>query len=536
MQENNNKNNDNSQEPTLSEVTETKEGTSEQGALKTIHREYNKLNGYEAMLHIINRYRFVLYPFIFLSVAGSSYSFFNDFLKAFPMLGDTANLTVAIFFSVMLEIVRDGSLIALFNSKMKLPSRLLVVTIFIVVTTYMYSSHLKAIDVIEKMAVEYALTHQDQESIKATNPRYQVAVKELERLESNLVSKRAEKTPELIANSTSIHTKKREDALARIDKIEREIKAIEASIKAKNMEIVGYQEGNIKSIEDSQKLISTILLATLLLVESLAMLGAVIKFINTNNAKKEIAKHSEIVEEYVEISEQMRADNEALTKNLSHVVRGQSKSNQQVMQMISDDMQESANLNIQFIEAIAQNKRQTMQQMNQVLEAINQGTAPSFSGPMQEVSHFKDNSNEHTSPQVGFKPTFTKKTTEQLIKDLDLKKVITGVNNHGIIYAYLYKDHLIQNNREAIITKPKSGFIKSDPKVFNGSPFIETSIYNAYHEPLYTGKQAPLYELIEIIDLSSTKKAISRRKEKPSYSFKAKNLKRRLKNVNKNIL
>ena len=134
MNKNDNKNN---QESSLDALTDTRAGTAEQGALKQIHRSYNKLNGFESMLHIINRFKFVLYPFILLSVAGSTYSFYNDFLVSFPMLGNSINLVVAFFYSVMLEIVRDGAIIAIFNTKMKLPSRLLVVVIFLSVTTYM---------------------------------------------------------------------------------------------------------------------------------------------------------------------------------------------------------------------------------------------------------------------------------------------------------------------------------------------------------------------------------------------------------------
>jgi len=426
---------ENNQGQSLDELTETTKGTAEQGALKTIHRNYNKLSGYEAMLHIINRYRFVLYPFILLSVAGSSYSFYNDFVKAFPMLGATANLTIAIFFSVMLEIVRDGSLIALFNAKMNKASRLLVSGIFVIVTTYMYSSHLKAIDVIEQMAIEYTLSHQDEKIIKTTNPRYEMVVKELEELKQDLADKKAEKTDKLIANSTSIHIKKRESALARIDKIDKKIEEINTKIKTKNSEIIGYKDDNIKNIEDSQKLISNILLATLLLVESLAMLGAVIKFINTDNAKKEIAKHSEIVEEYIEISEQMKQDNEELTKNLSNVVKGQSESNQNVMKMISDDMRQSANLNIQFIQAIAQNKRDTMQQMNQVLQMINSSTVPTLDiKQVQTVAHHQE---EQPQRKIGFIASSEEDLVKGLFQDgylkandkLTSKTMLIDINN-----------------------------------------------------------------------------------------------------------
>ena len=289
------------------------------------------------------------------------------------MLSDYLTLALSIFFSIMLEIVRDGSLIALFNAKMKIPSRALVIIIFLSVTTYLYSSHLKAINVIEKASVEYALAHQDQSTLKATNPKYDLAVTELSDLKQDLKDKKAEKTEDLIKNSTSIHTKKRNDALDRIDKIDTKIEEIKSKIALKQNEIIGYKNSNIKDVEDTQKLISNILLATLILIETLAMLGAVIKFINKDNADKEIAKHKEIVEEYVAISEQMKADNEELTKNLSSTVQAQSQSNQQVMQMMSDDMKQTSAQNVQFLQMMAQNKQQTMQQLNQVLEYVAKG-------------------------------------------------------------------------------------------------------------------------------------------------------------------
>jgi hypothetical protein len=415
MHQDNNTNNPNKK--TLSQTTNTVEGTSEQGALKTIHKSYNKLNGYEAMLHIINRFRFVLYPFILLSVAGSSYSFYNDFIKAFPMLGDTTNLTIAIFFSVMLEIFRDGSLIALFNSKMNKPSRLLVSGLFVIVTAYMYSSHLKAIDVIEQMAIEYTLTHQDEKTVTATNPAYAVAVQELSDLKQDLERTRAEKTDSLITNSTSMYKAKREDALSRIDKIDKKVDALNVKIKSKNNEIIGYKDNNIKTIEESQKLISNILLATLLLVESLAMLGAVIKFINKDNADKEVAKHSEIVEEYVQISEQMKQDNEELTKQLSSSVQAQSQSNQAIMQLVTEDLKQSSAQNIEFIHAIAQNKNEIMQHMNEVLTMIANQPNSSFSSFNQPLPQ------EPTEPtrKIGFQAQSNMEIVSKLFNEGNVK-------------------------------------------------------------------------------------------------------------------
>ena len=383
MNEDNNKNN---QETSLDALTDTRAGTAEQGALKQIHRSYNKLNGFESMLHIINRFRFVLYPFILLSVAGSTYSFYNDFIVSFPMLGNSINLVVAFFYSVMLEIVRDGAIIAIFNTKMRLPSRLLVVVIFLSVTTYMYSSHLKAIDVIEKHAIEYTLANQTTESQNITNPKIGMIESNLKRALTDLNQTKAEYSKQLDISANAKFKINKLNAQTALVDLKADKKIYEAKIKKYQNELLSLKESNIRNVEDSQALISNILLATLLLTESLAMLGAVIKFINTDNAKKEIAKHSEIVEEYIEISEQMKQDNEELTKNLSNVVKGQSESNQQVMQMISDDMRESAKLNIQFIQAIAQNKNDTMVQMNQVLQMISNSTAQNFNQPIQAVA------------------------------------------------------------------------------------------------------------------------------------------------------
>lgn len=389
--------NNNTKNTDLSSVTNTSKGTSEQGALKTIHRNYNKLNGYEAMLHIINRYRFVLYPFILLSIAGSSYSFYNDFVKAFPMLSDGVNVVIAFFFSVMLEIVRDGSIIALFNGKMRIPSRLLVVVIFISVTSYMYSSHLKAIKVIEKSAVEYTLTHQDENQLKANNPKYDVAVQELEDLKQDLADKKAELTPQLIANTTSIYKSKRKDAIAQKSKIDNEIKEIKANIKTKQNEIIGYKNDNITSIEDSQKLITNILLATLLLIESLAMLGAVIKFINKDNADKEVAKHKEIVEEYESISEQMR------------------KTNDELGLMLSRDIEAVGDTNVAYVKALAENRQMFQAQINEVLKLFSQTQPLNFSmpQPVPQVAQYQEPT-EAPQRKIGFQL----QSEEELIKAL----------------------------------------------------------------------------------------------------------------------
>ena len=330
MQENNNTNN------RLEAATGIKQGSNEFGSMRDIHQQYNSLSGFESMLHMIKKYKYVLYPFIFLSIIGSAYSFYNDFIVAFPMNHNYINLAMALFLSISLEIVRDASILALFNSKMKLPSRLLVSAMFLVVTAYLFSSHMNAIKIIEKNSIDYTLANQSDEELIKLSPKLNTAIKELASLEKKLELKLSEKTPQLLENSTSIHIKKRTSAVNRIEKIDNQISEIEASIKARNSVIEGEKESNIEDVEDSQKIISAVLLTTLILIEALAMLGAVIKFIVTNNADREIAKHSEIIEEYINISEVMKMTNISLTQNMAMIAQQNADNNLRTIEMMAN--------------------------------------------------------------------------------------------------------------------------------------------------------------------------------------------------------
>lgn len=331
MQENNNTNNN-----SLEDATGIKQGSNEFGSMRDLHQQYNSLSGFESMLHMIKKYRYVLYPFIFLSILGSAYSFYNDFIVAFPMNSDYINLGMALFLSIALEIVRDASILALFNYKMKIPSRLLVSAIFLVVTAYLFSSHMNAIKIIEKNSIEYTLANQSDEELIKLSPKLNTATKELQGLEKKLELKLSEKTPQLLENSTSIHIRKRESALSRIEKIDNQITEIETSIQARNSTIEEEKESNIEDVESSQKVISAVLLTTLILIEALAMLGAVIKFIVTNNADKEIAKHSEIIEEYISISEVMKMTNISLTQNMAMIAQQNADNNLRTIEMMAN--------------------------------------------------------------------------------------------------------------------------------------------------------------------------------------------------------
>ena len=413
MQQNNNTNQDSS---TLSEATNTRAGTAEQGALKTIHRSYNKLNGYEAMLHIIQKYRVVLYPFIILSVLGSAYSFYMDYTKVFPFMPEWLKITKALFFSIMLEIVRDGSIIAIFNSKMKLPSRLLVIVIFLGVTFYLFNTHIKTKNIIEQSAIEYALLHQDEKAVSAKNPKYETAVQELDELKEDLTRKKSEITDTLIANTTSIYKAKRTSAISQKANIEAEIKSIKAEIAQKRGEINGYKQDNITSIEDSQKLISSVLLTTLILIESLAMLGAVIKFINKDNADKEVAKHSEIIEQYEDMSEQMR------------------KTNDDLGLMLSRDIESSGKQNLAFVHAMAQNREMFQGQMNEILKMFAQTQTFNFNQPHFNQALHAQNVPVQPTQQVA------QHQEPQQEEYKPMKKIGFAVNNRDDLINKIFED------------------------------------------------------------------------------------------------
>ena len=403
-------------EQSLEQLTGTTKGTKAHGAVKTIHKEYNKLNGFEAMLHIVSKYRIVLYPFIFLSIAGSTYSFYSDFTQAIPMLSNNVNLFLAILFAVMLEIVRDGSLIAIFNSKMKLPSRITVILIFISVTTYMYNAHLKAIGVIESKAIEHTLANQSVATVTSSNPAYRVALEELQQLKQDLRAKRAEKTDSLITNSTSIHTRKREDALSRIEKIDSQVEKIKADIRAKNKEIIGFQNSNITDVKNSQKLISWILLTSLVLVESLAMLGGVIKFIHADNASKEIAKHSEQLEEYIDVAEQMKQTNEELKRTLSSSIKAQSDSNHAMATMITEDVKRSSQQGMALVSSIAQNRNIMQEQLNNTLMMLSSASGTLTTADAVTVIEPVAQPPRPRKRQIGF--TTEAKSKEKMIQAL----------------------------------------------------------------------------------------------------------------------
>jgi len=326
----------NSTNSSLEQMSGIKQGSEEFGSMRSLHQQYNQLSGFESMLHIIKKYRYVLYPFIFLSILGSTYSFYNDFIVGFPMNSKTINFLMAFGLSVALEIVRDASILALFNSKMHLPSRLLVSMIFLVVTAYLFSSHMNAIKIIEKSSIAYTLANQTTETQTITNPKIGMIQENLNRALGDLNSTKKEYSKQLDISANAKYKVNKINAQNQLPILKKDKEKYEAQVKEYQNELISLKEDNIKSVEDSQKIISAVLLATLILVESLAMLGAVIKFIVTNNADKEIAKHSEIIEEYISISEVMKTTNISLTQNMAAIAQQNADNNLKTIELMAN--------------------------------------------------------------------------------------------------------------------------------------------------------------------------------------------------------
>lgn len=127
------------------------------------------------------------------------------------------------------------------------------------------------------------------------------------------------------------------------------------------------------------------------------MLGAVIKFINKDNADKEVAKHKEIVEEYESISEQMR------------------KTNDELGLMLSRDIEAVGDTNVAYVKALAENRQMFQNQMNEVLRLFSQTQPLNFSmpQPMPQVAQHEELT-EAPRRKIGFKM----QSEEELIKAL----------------------------------------------------------------------------------------------------------------------
>ncbi len=73
---------------------------------------------------------------------------------------------------------------------------------------------------------------------------------QIKNLEKSIEEKKAEKTPQLVANSTSAYKAKREDALRQIEKINNKVEELKAKKEAKELELTKLTEKNINDTKE----------------------------------------------------------------------------------------------------------------------------------------------------------------------------------------------------------------------------------------------------------------------------------------------
>ena len=251
----------------------------------------------------------------------------------------------------------------------------------------MFNTHFKTIKVIEKNAIEYKLKNQKDKDIAVKNPKYEMAISEINRIEKQIKELEGYKTPELLANSTSVYKAKREDALKRISNLDNKIEAKDQELKQAKENLISLKQANIQDVTNSQHLVSTILLSTLIIVEALAMLGAVIKYIHTNNADKEFARHKSVVKDYTDAVGLMREINEDLNR------------------MLLSDMELQNKNNMQMIKVIQANKKATAKQVSKLVGAVGESiTDTEIVSPTKKLTHTRDSVQESKDVvrQIGF--------------------------------------------------------------------------------------------------------------------------------------
>lgn len=390
----------NEKEKGLDEVLNLPPNSSELEATKEIHRKYNLQNGFIAILEIYRKYKIITYFAIVASVLISAYSFNLDFSVAFPMVDLIFILIGALGLSILLEFVRDVSAIALFNVSMNGLSRILVSLFFIGTTFVLFNSHFKAIGEFEKQAIEYDIKNSDLNTSSAKmNPQLSAAKDDLTTAKADLEAKRAELTPKLIENTTSQFRNKRKDSIAMKANIESDIKILKLDVKMAQKTVTDLWIKDNKEIANGKKAISFILLSIMILIEFLAMLGAVAKFVVLDNSSKEISKHSEIVNETISIGQQLRANNKALQNDLAESVKVTSQINRSILEShrktmleqnnfskgllltqqvahkamvatVAKDMQESSKNILLVLEMMTKNKQAIMMDVNRTLETM----------------------------------------------------------------------------------------------------------------------------------------------------------------------
>ncbi len=409
MKDNNNTTADNS---SFANLSNTIQDTNEFSAVKSLHKKYNKLSGFEAILEIIRGYKYLSYAFVFLSIAVSTYTFQIDLKSAFPQISIYILIVGGLFLAVSFEAIKDTSAIALFNDKMQIIGRVVGSIFFLLALISLFYFHLKAMNQYERTTIISVINSQDTNETDKSNPKLQLAIKELASLEIDLGDKKAEKTPELIVKLTSKYPNQRRDSRIMINSIESELKVIKLNIAIQNDIILDEKIANNKDIVSNQKNISAVLLLLILIIEIFATLGIVANFITVDNASKELAKHSEVVDDYINMADEMRRVNMELSQTLGITIREQTQINQSMLKIITDDIRISSENNLNLIKELANGKNNMMKDTQKVLAKISNTNLKYLEVPKKEVETIE------ATPTPTPKINQHRPTTHHIIKDL----------------------------------------------------------------------------------------------------------------------
>jgi len=242
----------NSKKVSLEEVTGVYKGTSEYSAYGKLGQKRREITGILGVDKKANAFligSWIAKPF---SVLGSAFGFatilagvahqelFNGVWWFLFVLG----LGVGIFFEYLSTANEDSFVGWNINSLTKTG---LILIVFI--KSYAVFMHYQTSDQLSK-----SLTANINSSTVEETPRVKLLKSQINTLEEDIASKKAEKTKELVANSTSAYKSKREDALDQIAKIDKRVEELKTKKEAKELELTKLTEKNINDTkEDIEK-------------------------------------------------------------------------------------------------------------------------------------------------------------------------------------------------------------------------------------------------------------------------------------------
>jgi len=235
----------------LEELTETYKGTTEYSAYGKLGQKRREITGILGVDKKANAFlvgSWIAKPF---SVLGSAFGFatilsgvahqelFNLVWWILFVLG----LGVGIFFEYLSTANEDSFVGFKLNSLTKTG-----ILIILFIKSYAVFMHYQTSNQLSK-----SLTANINSSTVKETPKVKLLKSQIADTKQDIKDKKAEKTSELIANSTSAYKAKREDALKQIAKIEKSVKNLQDKKEAKELELTELTEQNIADTKQDIK-------------------------------------------------------------------------------------------------------------------------------------------------------------------------------------------------------------------------------------------------------------------------------------------